>query len=69
MHLSTGPNKDLFYHFFIRGRGQYYAAWDAYRRFGFFLLLMLFWVGAGGMLSGLVFGLTNISCKLLGFPP
>ncbi|MGF1572958.1 MAG: site-2 protease family protein [Sumerlaeia bacterium] len=30
----------IFYHFFIRGRGQYYQAWDNYTRFGLIVLLI-----------------------------
>lgn len=30
----------LFYHFFIRGRGKFYEAWETYRRFGFIILLL-----------------------------
>lgn len=30
----------LFHHFFIRGRGRFYAAWETYQQFGFIVLLI-----------------------------
>jgi len=29
----------IFYHFFIRGNGKYYSAWDTYSRFGLFFMI------------------------------
>jgi Zn-dependent protease len=60
----------VLYHFFVRGRGHLYQAWDVYSRIGLMLLLMLFWFGPMGYyFSVLLYWLTVNTLYLLGVPP
>lgn len=55
------------YHFFIRGHAARYGAWDSYRRFGIFILLMLLWATPViRLLSVAVFGLSELTLQSLG---
>jgi Zn-dependent protease len=60
----------VLFHFFVRGRGWLYEAWDMYARVGLIFLLMLFWLTPLRKVFGeILFGLTHFSLNLLGVPP
>jgi len=60
----------VIFHFFIRGRGWLYDAWDLYARLGLILLLMLFWFSPLGVVFGaILWRLTSTSLVLFGVPP
>lgn len=41
MPIPPLDGSHVLYHFFVRGRGHLYAAWDAYQRFGILVLILV----------------------------